>query len=144
MSSAKNVGDWLGKNRFDENFQSAAADESVVVAGFVVQVKDHFAGSLFGENIFGCGPDVGFDAAAADGSGDGAVFTDEHAGTFKAGDGAVGVDDGGQGASEAGFAHSHDFFEEVHGEFQVQPTACGARCQRGGRAWGLDSFRIRK
>src|SRR5260221_8368619 len=98
MSSAKNIGHWLGKNRFDEDFQSAAADEAVVVAGFVVQVEDHFARSLFGQDVFGCGPDVGFDAAAADGSGDRAVFADKHAGTFKAGDGAVGVDDGGQGA----------------------------------------------
>src|SRR6266852_3330376 len=111
MSSAKNVGHRLGKNRFDEDFQSAAADQAVVVAGFVVQVKDHFAGSFFGEDVFGCGPDVGFDAAAADGSGDGAVFADQHAGTFKAGDGAVGVDNRRQGASEASFPHSYDFFE---------------------------------
>src|SRR5258708_39145698 len=114
MPSAKNVGHRLGKNRFDEGFQSAAGDQSVVVAGLVVQVKDQFARSFFGQDIFGCGPDVSFDAAAADGSGDGAVLADEHAGTFKAGDGAVGVDDGGQRAAETGFAHSHDFFEEVH------------------------------
>src|SRR5258708_39734615 len=103
MSSAKNIGHRLGKNRFDEDFQGATADQAVVVGGFVVQVKDHFAGSLFGEDVFGCGPDVGFDAAAADGSSDRAIFADQHAGTFEAGDGTVGVDDGGQGAPEAGF-----------------------------------------
>jgi len=78
-----------------KNFHSAAADEAVVVGGFIVEIEDHFARRFFLHDFFGGGPDVGFDAPAADGADEGTVLANEHAGAFVAGDGAIGVDDGG-------------------------------------------------
>jgi len=60
------------------------------------------------------GPDVGFDAAAANSAGDGAVFADQHARAFVAGNGAVGVDDRGEGSALACAPHADNFFEDVH------------------------------
>jgi hypothetical protein len=77
-------------------------------------------------DFFCRGPDFGFDAAAADGSGDRAIFAHQHARAFVAGDGAVGVDNGGQGGAPAGTAQLDDFFEEV--QVFPQSSAYGAIC----------------
>jgi len=114
MAAAEEVDDWLGQDGLDKNFQRAAANEAVVVAGFIVEVEDHLAGRFHLHDVFGGGPDFGFDAASANGSGDGAVFADEHAGAFVAGDRAVGMHDGGEGRALPGTPHLHDFFEQVH------------------------------
>jgi len=118
VAAAKKIEHGLRKNRFDENFERAAADEAVVVGGFVVEIEDHFAWCFVVHHFFGCGPDFGFDAAAADGAGDGAIVAYEHARGFVGWDRAVGVDDGGEGGTAPGAAKLDDFFEEVHGSAQ--------------------------
>src|SRR5258705_10551631 len=98
MAAAEYVDDGLGENGFDENFHGAAADEAVVVGGFIVEIKDHFARRFFLHDFFSGGPDIGFDAAATDGADQGTVFPNEHAGAFVGGGGAVCVCDEGSGA----------------------------------------------
>ncbi len=104
----------MREDGFDEDFDGAAADEAVVVGGFVVQVEENFARGFLVHHFAGRGPDVGFNATSANGAEGRAIFADEHAGAFIAGDGAVGVDDGGEGAALPGTPHTYDFFEEVH------------------------------
>jgi hypothetical protein len=116
MTSTEEIDDGLGEDRLDENFDGAATDQSVVVGSFVVEMEDEFAGRFFLHDFFGSGPDVGFNAATTDGAGGRAVFANEHAGAFVAGDGAVGVDDRGQGTALAGTPHADDFFEQIHGD----------------------------
>src|SRR5437660_6805158 len=43
VAAAEDIDDGLGENRLNKNFDRAAADESVVVGGFVVEIEDHFA-----------------------------------------------------------------------------------------------------
>ncbi len=114
MAAAKEIHDGLRENRLDENFHGAAADQSIVVAGFIVEIEDHFARRFFLHHFFGSGPDIGFDAASADGADQGAIFADEHARAFVARYGAIGVHDGRQRPALAGATHLHDFFKEVH------------------------------
>jgi len=106
MPTAEKIGDGLRENGFDENFERAAADEAVVVTGFVIQIEDHFARGFALHGFTRGGPDVGFDAAAANSAGDGAVFADQHARAFVAGNGAVGVDDRGEGSALACAPHA--------------------------------------
>src|SRR4029077_1629363 len=114
VAGTEDVDSGLRKNGLDENFHRAAADQSIVVAGFVVEIENHFARRFLLHYFLGRGPDVGFDAAAANGADQRAVFADEHARAFVAGDRAVGVHDGGEGAALAGSPHLHDFFKEDH------------------------------
>src|SRR6266852_4077620 len=114
VAATEEIHDGLWKNRLDENFYGAAADQAVVIGGFIVEIEHHFARRFFLHHFFGGGPDVGFDAASADGAHQGAIFAYEHARAFVAGDGAVGVHDSRQSSALAGAAHLHDFFKEVH------------------------------
>ena len=59
-------------------------------------------------------PDFGFDAAAADGAEHGAVLANQQFGAFVAGNGAVDLDDGGEGAFLAEAAQPDDFLVDVH------------------------------
>src|SRR5579859_531103 len=114
VAAAKKISDRLRKNRFDENFERAAADQAVVEAGFVVQIEDHFARRFAFHHFARRGPDVGFHAAAANRADDSAVFAHEHARAFKAGNGAVGVDNRGEGSALPRAPHADDFFKDVH------------------------------
>src|SRR5207244_11395287 len=92
VAAPEKIRDRLRENWLDENFERAAANEAIVKTGFVVQIEDHFARRFAFHHFASGGPDVGLDAAAANRANDSAVFADEHAGTLKAGTGAVGVD----------------------------------------------------
>ena len=115
MAAAEEIQDGLRQDGFEEYFDGAATDEAIIVGGFIVEMKDQFARGFAAHHFAGRGPNVGFDAAAADGAERGTILADEHAGAFVAGDGAVGVDDRGEGAALSGAPHADDFFEEVHG-----------------------------
>jgi hypothetical protein len=71
---------------------------------------DDFAGGV---------PDLGFDAAAAYGADEGAVFADEEFGGFEAGDGAVDLDYGGEGALLPEGSKADEFVKDVHGNYSV-------------------------
>jgi hypothetical protein len=132
VTGAEEINDGLGEDGLDEDFDGAAADQAIVVGGFVVEMEDEFSGSFFLHHFFGSGPDVGFDAAATDGAGGGAVLSDEHAGAFVAGDGAVGVDNGGECTALAGAPHADDLFEQIHGD--SVPLVGGERRERQEKA----------
>ena len=107
----------LRQDRFDKDFDGAAADQAVVIGGFIVEVEDHLAGCLVVHHFLCGGPNFGLDAASADGARQGAVFAHQHPRTLVAGDRAVGVHDGGERPALARSAHFHNFFEKVHGCF---------------------------
>src|SRR6266481_3396161 len=73
------------------------------------------------------GLDEDFHRAAADSADQRAVFADEHTRAFVAGDGAVGVHDGGQRAALPSAPHLHDFFKQVHVAFRNLRYAAEAR-----------------
>ncbi len=108
VTSSKKINDWLRENRFYKDFNGAAANEAVIVIGVVVELEDKLAGRFFGHHFLGGSPDIGFYTTAADGTEDGAVLADEHARAFVAGYGAIGVDDGSEGASLPSTAHAND------------------------------------
>src|SRR5579864_4864168 len=126
VAAAEEIDDGLREDRLDENLDGAAADQSIVVAGFVVEIENHFARRFFLHDFFGRSPNIGFDAAATDGADQGTIFANEHARTFVTGDGAVGVHDGGEGAALPGSPHFYDLFKKVHGDQQFTLR----------RAWG--------
>ncbi len=98
VAGAEDEGPGLGDDGLDEDGQLASADEAGVVGGILAEGEFKLARALRFHDLAGGVPDLGLDAAAADGAGDGAVFADQHLGAFIAGDGAVDLDDGGEGA----------------------------------------------
>ena len=126
MPSAEDEGLGLGDDSFDEDFELAAADEAVVVGGVLAEGELHLTGAFGGDDFAGGVPDFGFDAAAADGAGHGAVFADEEFGAFVAGDGAVDLNDGGKGAFLAEAAEANDLVKEVHSHNLIS-AACEYR-----------------
>ncbi len=114
VAAAENEGAGLGNHGFDEHAELSSADQAVVVSGVLAQAEVHLARAL-GFHDFARGvPDLGFDAAAADGAEHGAVLAHQQFGAFVAGDGAVDLDDGGEGALLAEPAQADDFLVDVH------------------------------
>jgi hypothetical protein len=111
VSATEDIQDRLRQNRFHEDLHGAAADQSVVVAGLIVEIENHLARSFGLEHFFRCRPDFRFDAAASDGSQDGAIFLDEHAGALEARNRAIGVHNGGHYAALAFTAKLKNFLE---------------------------------
>src|SRR2546421_1759408 len=129
MPATEKIQEGLWQDWLDEDFHGAAANQAVVVAGLIVESEDHLARRFFLHYFF-CGrPNIGFDAATAYGSGERAIFTNEHARAFVTGDRAIGVHDRGQGAALAGSPHSHYFFKQVHLCAVIYATPGGPSCQ---------------
>src|SRR5258706_4028239 len=116
VAAAKNVQHRLRKDGFDENFERAAANQSVVVVGFIVQAERHFARSFGLHDFFRSSPDLGLNASATDGSGDRAIFANEHPRAFVARNRAVGMDDSRQRSALSFTAELDHFFKEIHRE----------------------------
>ena len=114
MAGAEDVKQRHGQDRLDEDFQSTSADEAGIVLGILVEVEGEGARLFLGDDFARRLPDFGFDAAAADGAGDGAVVAHEHFGAWKRGDGAARVHDGGHGALAALALQLHDLLVDVH------------------------------
>ena len=144
VPAAEQIERGLRQNRLHEDLQRAAANQAIVVAGLVIQVEGHFPRRFFLHHFFRCGPDFGFDAAAADGSRDRAVFAHQHARTFVTRDRPVGVHNRSHCRALPLAPQSHDFLEEVHSPAGLgatfrspsssspyfEPTARRRRCQR--------------
>ncbi len=104
----------LGNHGLDKHAELSSADEAVVVRGVLAQAEVHLARPL-GFHHFARGvPDFGFHAAAADGADHGAVLAHQQFGAFVTGNGAVHLDDGGQGALLAQTAQADHFLVNVH------------------------------
>src|SRR5580698_2958772 len=88
----------------------------------MIQIESHFAGEFSADHFFGGSPNVGFDAAATDGAGDGTIFAHQHAGAFIAGDRPIRVDDGREGSATARLPHAYDFLEQVHARLLVRES----------------------
>ncbi len=114
MAGAEDEGARLRHHRLDENVELAAADEAVVVSCVLSQAEVHIARTLRFEHLASGVPHFGFHAAAADGPEHGPILADQQLGAFVAGDGAVDMDDGGQGALLAEALEADDFFVDVH------------------------------
>ena len=111
VSSAKNIQRRLRQDGLDENLERAPANQPIVVAGLVVQVKGHLARRFAFQHVFRRRPDFRFDAPAADGSQDGSIFLDQHPRAFKARNGAIRMYDGRHHAALAFAAQAYDFLE---------------------------------
>ena len=114
VPAAKQINYRLRQNRLDENFQRPAANQSVVVARFIIQVEDHLSRCFLLHHFFrGC-PDFGLYASAPDGSRHRAVFVHQHPRTLITRNRAVRVHDGSQRAALPSAPHLYDFFKQVH------------------------------
>jgi len=125
VAAPKNVQHRLRKNGFNEDFQRASADQSVVVVGFVVEAERHFARGFGLHYFLRRRPDFGFDAPSANGSRDRAILTHQHARTLIARNRAIGVDDSRQRPALSFTAELDHFFKEIHREAS------------GNQAWAL-------
>ena len=114
MACAKDVELWRRKNGFDKNFQGASADQAGVVLGILVEIEGERARFFAGDDLACSLPDLALDAAAADGSGDGAIVADQHLRALERWNGTAHVDDGGQGSLAARPLQLHDLFVDVH------------------------------
>ena len=126
VASAEEEGFGLGDDGFDEDLQLAAADEAGIVRGVVRERELEALGFFGGDDVAGGVPNVGLDAAAADGAGERSVLADQHLGAFVTGDGSVDFDDGGEGALLAETAEANDLLEEVH-QKTLSPVSRGER-----------------
>ena len=114
VAGAKDVEERHGQNRLNEDFERTSADESGIVFGVLVEIEAEGAGFFLRDDFAGGLPDFGFDAAATDGSGDGAVVANEHLCALKRGNGAARIDDGGHGTAATLALQLHDLLVEVH------------------------------
>src|SRR5260370_40375294 len=101
-------------NVLRESLRVAVSDQARIMRGFVVEIENHLPRRFRFDGLFGRGPHFRFDASAAHGSGDRAVFANKQPRALVARDRTIGVNNGGKGAALAGTPHAHDFFEEVH------------------------------
>ena len=114
MAGAEDEDARLGNHGLDKHAELSSADEAVVVGGVLTEAEVHLARPL-GFHHFARGvPDFGFHAAAADGADHRAVLAHQQFGAFVAGNGAVYLDDGGQGALLAEPAQTDHFLVDVH------------------------------
>src|SRR2546421_12207022 len=107
MPATEKIQEGLWQDWLDEDFHGAAANQAVVVAGLIIEIEDHLARRFFLHYFFCSRPHIGFDAATAYGSGERAIFTNEHERALVAGDLAVRVYECGYGAALSGLAVCH-------------------------------------
>ncbi len=131
MTGAKDVKKRDGEHRLDKDFKRASADEASVVFRVLIEIESEGARLFLGDDFAGSLPDFGLDAAAADGTGDGAIIANKHFGALERGDGATRVHDCSHSATAALALQFHDLLIDVH-PFQL--LVCeGAKSNRGGR-----------
>ena len=111
VATAENVEDRLRQDRLDKNFQRAAANQAVIVVGFVIQAEGHLARRFRLHHFLRRRPHFRFHASAADRPGNRAVLAHQHPRALIARDRAVGVDDGGQSPAPSGAPELDDFFK---------------------------------
>ena len=99
VTGAEDVEQRGRKHGLDEDFERAAAYQSGVVLGIVVQVEGERARLLFFHDFARRLPDLGLDAAAADGADDRAVIAHEHLRGLERGNRSAHVGDGGDSAA---------------------------------------------
>ncbi len=114
MPGAENVEQRRRQHGLDKDFQRAAADQAGIVLGIVVQVEGQRARLLFFHHLAGCLPDLGFDAAAADGAGDGTVVAHQHLRGLEGWNRAANIGNGGNSAAASVPAQLHDLLVNVH------------------------------
>src|SRR5713101_4858838 len=132
VPTPKEVEKRLRQNRLNKNLQRAAADQSVVVARFIVEMEDHLARCFLLHHFLRRRPDLGLDAPAADCSSDRAILAHQHPRTLIARDRTVSVNDGSERRTLPRPPHLHDLFKQVH--VWPQFSAYGAACSLSMRA----------
>ncbi len=133
MASAEDKSLRMRNDRLDEDIQLTATNQALVIRGFLAQREVEVLG-LFGLDDLarGC-PDVAFHAAPANGAHDGAVFAHQHLRALVAGNGAIDLHDGCDGALLAECPQAHDFVVKIHrinynGELLAAWMNAGKRC----------------
>ena len=114
MSCAENIKNCWRQDRFDENFERAAANQAGVILRVLVQVEGEGARLFLVHHFASRAPDVGLDAATTDRAAHRAVLSDQHLGSLERGNRSAHVDDGGDGAAPALAAQFHDLLVDVH------------------------------
>ena len=129
VSRAEDVQQRRRQYRLDEHVERAAADQAGVVLGIVVEVEGEgtrlFRFHYFARRL----PDLGFDAAAADGADDRSVIAHQHLRGLEGGNRAAHVGDGGDGAAASFAAKLDDLLVDVH---EGLPTIIDAAPARKG------------
>ena len=114
MSGAENHHSGRGQDRFDEDFEFAAADQAAFGHRVFGQVEGHDPGFFFPNDVLSSRPDLGFDASAADGSQDRSVVPNQHFGGLKTGNRTPDLDDCRQGRLTSRLAQTLDFIEDIN------------------------------
>ena len=114
MPGAKNIQRGDGQQRLDKNFECPAADQAGVILGIVVEVEVECLRLLGLHDLAAGFPDLGLNAAPADGAHDRAIIAHQHLGRLERGDGAAHVDDGRQRTATPFPAQSGYLFIDVH------------------------------
>ena len=92
----------------------AAADEAVVPAKILIELKGEEAVLVFVHELLSAGADFGFDAAAAKGADGIAVAEDEHGSAFALRGAAAGANDGAEGDGFAESGSADELSQEIN------------------------------
>src|SRR5207248_1403612 len=106
----------LRNHRLHEDIQLPSADETFVVGGILAQAEREVPGLAGFDDFASGGPDLSLDASTADGAHHGAVLADQELGALVAGNGAIDLHDGRDGALLPEVAQAHDFVVEIHSD----------------------------
>ena len=114
MSGAEDIGVRHRQHWLDKDVELPAADEAVIVGGVLPEVEGEVFRLLRLDNLAGGVPDLGLDAAAADGAGHGPVLAHQQLGAFIAGDGPADLDNGRERALLPQLAQAHELLVNIH------------------------------
>ena len=130
----------LRNHGLDKHAELSSADEAVVVRCILAETEVHLARSL-GFHHFARGvPNFGFHASAAHGADHGAILAHQQFSAFVTRNGAVHLDDGGEGALLAQATQPDHLLVNVHSSELYR----GARLEDWGLGvggWGPGTFR---
>ena len=128
MACAKEVKQRRRQHRLDEDFQRPPAHQAGIVFGILVQIEGERAGLLIGDYVTRGLPDLGLDAAAANGAGDGAIVAHQHFRALERRNRAAHIHDGGHGSLAALPLQCDDLLVDIHAAsiigsaaFEVKP-----------------------
>ena len=98
---------------FDKDLDFPAADESALGHRLLGQIECHDARLLVTQDVLSRGPNVGFDAAAADGTERGAIIAHQHFGGVKARHRSADLDNRSQDGFASFPAQALDLIENI-------------------------------
>ena len=101
------------KDRFDKNFQLAAADQAAFGHRVVRKIEAHNASLLFPDHILSRGPDFSFYTSAANGSQRRAIVANKHFRGLETGYGSPNLHDRGQGCLVSLLPEALNFVEDI-------------------------------